>query len=423
MTSRAECWQAKPASTHAIADEPRAAAPRRPRCGPAAAALAALLAVTALGASPFEDAADPAGVARLRDARLLRFSSADPGGLNLDGSNFLRREGDLAVLAEADGPGAVVRLWATTEQSSQGDRFDGEILFFFDGATAPSLTLGLGDLFGGHAPFVPPLADYWAGGHFSYVPMPFARSITIAVRGVEEKFYYQVDVARYPDATPVTTFHLPLGGRDAAALARLAARWAAPAVDPPRAADEGLASAAADVPPGGAAELLALDGAGTITMLDVSIHPEDRATLQAARLLVTWDGAETPQIDVPVWDFFGLALEGEVGFIAYDTVPLSVRRGRYRTRLPMPYAAGARLRVENRGGAPLAAIATARYGACGGPQMGRLHAVFNAQSPTVDGEAYPIVEVAGRGQLAGLLLSVSDCVNLECLEGDERFTL
>jgi hypothetical protein len=382
----------------------------------------ALLAPVLAGLSPFEEAADPAGVARLRGYELLRFSSADPSGGNDDRDHFLRQEGELLVLAEADGPGAVLRLWATSPAARGGDAFPGEALVFFDGADAPGLELTLEELFGGRDPFVPPLSGYWAGGWSSFVPLPFARSVKVAVRGVEPGFYYHVDVARYPAGTEVETLALPLPPADAAALARMAAAWgAAPGPFASVGADREVSNAGI-LPPGKGADLVVLDGAGTIGALEVALAPEEAASLPAVRLRLTWDGAAAPQVDALLADFFAAAWDPATGRVAaFDSLALSVQAGRFRTFLPMPFAAGARLRLENEADRPLLLTLAVRYAAgCPGPEVGRLHAVA-AAAPAVVGADVPVVAVPGRGHLAGLVLHLRDCVNLECLEGDEHF--
>jgi hypothetical protein len=381
----------------------------------------ALLVPLLLGLSPFEQAADPADIARLRDYRLRRFSSADPTGGNDDHDHFLREEGDLLVLAEAEGPGAVVRLWATSPTARAGQAFPGEVLLFFDGAATPGLELPLAELLGGRAPFVPPLAGYWAGGWSSFVPLPFARSVTVAVRGVETFFYYQVDVARYPDGTEVETFALPLTPRDADALARMASAWAAPPAPFASLGADREASNRGILPAGKGADLVVLEGAGTIAELEVRLAPEEAGSLPAVRLRLTWDGADTPQVDALLADFFAAAWDPSTRRVApFDSLALSVADGHFRTYLPMPFAAGARLRLENEADRPLELTLAVRYAAgCPGPDAGRLHAVAGA-APVAVGVDYPLVSVPGRGQFAGLVLQIRNCARFECLEGDEH---
>jgi hypothetical protein len=382
----------------------------------------ALLASLLLGFSPFDEAADPAGVARLRDYELLRFSSADPTGGNADHDHFVREEGELRVLAEADGPGAILRLWATSPTARTGQEFPGEALVFFDGAATPGLALPLPELFGGRAPFAPPLSGYWAGGWSSFVPLPFARSVTVAVRGVEPGFYYHVDVARYPAGTDVATFALPLAPADEAALQRMAAAWAAPPGPFAGVGADREAHATDLLAPGTGADLVVLEGSGTIAELEVALAPEEAASLPAVRLRLSWDGAPAPQVDALLADFFAAAWDpASRQVVAFDSLALRVADGRYRCYLPMPYAAGARLRLENEADRPLALTLAVRYAAgCPGAGAGRLHALAGS-APVAAGADYPLVNFPGRGHFAGLVLQIRNCPSLECLEGDEHF--
>jgi hypothetical protein len=386
------------------------------------ARLLALLAPLLLGASPFDEAADPASVARLRDYQVVRFSSADPTGGNDDHDHFLRAEGDLQVLAEAAGPGAILRLWATSPTARSGQDFPGDLLVFFDDAATPGLELPLAEALGGRAPFVPPLAGYWAGGWSSFVPLPFAESVVVAVRGVESFFYYHVDVARYPAGRVVDTFALPLGPADADALGRMAAAWDAA---PGPFASLGAAAEVGNtglLPAGTGADLVVLEGGGVIAALEVALAPEEAQSLPAVRLRLTWDGAAAPQVDALLADFFAATWDPATRrVVGFDSLPLSVADGHYRCYLPMPFSAGARLRLENESDRPLELTLTVRSAAgCPGADLGRLHAV-SGSAAAQPGADYPLVTVPGRGQLAGLVLQVRNCPNLECLEGDEHF--
>ena len=109
------------------------------------------------------------------------FSSYDRSGGNDDGfsgkDSFLRKEGDNGlVIAELQGPGAITRFWTPTPT-------DDPIEFYFDGEETPRITMPFSHVFHGTTgPFLGPLVYEGVGGHVSYVPLEFEKSIKVIIR-------------------------------------------------------------------------------------------------------------------------------------------------------------------------------------------------------------------------------------------------
>jgi hypothetical protein len=125
---------------------------------------------------------------RYRQKSLIGMTSSfDRTGGNDDGFSgkysFIRKEGaKRLVLAELQGPGLVHRIWTPTPTPDM-------IAFYFDGEPTPRLRLPFSELFSGKTfPFVRPVVGNEVGGYYSYVPLPYARSLKIVLEGEKIEF-------------------------------------------------------------------------------------------------------------------------------------------------------------------------------------------------------------------------------------------
>src|SRR4051794_22380881 len=117
-------------------------------------------------------------------AQALGASSHARDGGNIDSNPYLERDAQgRYVLMEAQGPGAVTRVWMTGP-ASQGNGAAtpfGHIHFFIDGETPPRIDVPATDFFKGALPALPaPLChDYLvsSGGDYCDVRIPFAKSV------------------------------------------------------------------------------------------------------------------------------------------------------------------------------------------------------------------------------------------------------
>ena len=191
------------------------------------------------------------------------------------------------------------------------------------------------------------------------------------------------------------------------------------------------------VQPGETATLLDVTGPGTISHVYCAMVLPDPAEYRAAILRMYWDGASEPSVAVPLGDFFGI-VSGRVRDIR--SLALTVNPGfgvshGLNFYLPMPFSAGARITLENRGDTPLGGPLQAFWFHInyelypGGPDTAlsplRFHAAFRQERPTVaigpepneqlpggvnlDGaENYVALDATGHGHLAGLVLEVDN---------------
>ena len=120
---------------------------------------------------------------------------------NGDSGHYLRVEGEGNrrewVLAEAQGPGYVSRIWSANPA--------GELRIYIDGATIPALAAPFAAITNGEIePFVAPFGHDASRGRNLYFPFPFAKSIKITTTKGDQ--YFQVSVTTLPPNTKVESY-------------------------------------------------------------------------------------------------------------------------------------------------------------------------------------------------------------------------
>jgi Protein of unknown function (DUF2961) len=137
-------------------------------------------------------------------------------GANQDGDGIVRHEEDGDVLADLQGPGALVRIWSAAPGA-------GTLKLFLDGNETPVLEAPFARFFD-HSlpPFVWPNLVYTAGktvpGFNNYVPIPFTRSLKI-VASPNWGRYYQFTYVQFPQKE-IASFGVPISREAQTALAK-----------------------------------------------------------------------------------------------------------------------------------------------------------------------------------------------------------
>ena len=101
------------------------------------------------------------------------------------------------------------------------------------------------------------------------------------------------------------------------------------------------------IAPGGAATLFDAAGAGIITHIWVTTDCKEPDHLRKVVLRMYWDGEETPSVEVPLGDFFGM---GHAKTRPFSTAPLSMSAEDGKASncfFAMPFAAGARITASS----------------------------------------------------------------------------
>ena len=194
------------------------------------------------------------------------------------------------------------------------------------------------------------------------------------------------------------------------------------------------------IPPSSEYEFPMLDGPGMIVNMWFSFTPyklrgiafynRSWAARKKIRLRIYFDGEETPSVDVPIGDFFGVGF-GE--YKEFRSKYLEETSGGYVCRFPMPYREGARIVIFN--SSPNGTVHSF-YGAITYRQQDKnenggflrdpyyFHAKYREELPTTPKIPYKILDVEGNGFYAGTVLNLSNATRgrgFTFLEGNTKF--
>ena len=185
--------------------------------------------------------------------------------------------------------------------------------------------------------------------------------------------------------------------------------------------------------PGAELTLLDANGPGEVTHVWFTIASDEMFHLKKLVLRMYWDGEATPSVESPVGDFFGLGL-GD--YFLYQSLPLSVGQDKaLNSFFPMPFQKHARITVMNEGRQKVDAYYfNIDYRAYLHPLPADtlyFHAQYRQATPNLaikgDGKNlngennYVWMEAQGRGQFAGVTMSVLENADEWWGEGDDMF--
>lgn len=348
-----------------------------------------------------------------------QFSSHNKQGLNGDAKWRLYDDehGD-AVIFDVEGPGCVRSIWSTAIHE------DAVLKFTFDGEKAPRLEIPMLEFFQGNHPLFPaPLNSYEKRGRWgekpyagnSFVPIPFARGLKIAVSGPLN--FYHILFQRYPHGTEVTTF---TGMEDRSYLldAFLSPDHAAGAP----ALMETRTSTAETIDPGGTLTLLDLKQRGCIRRLTLEGEASD-SFLREAMITTQWDGHSRCDVNAPIGYFFGSAVHAaEVRSLPVRVERVKEHRVRLTFRFPMPFWRSAVIRLVNRAARALGPVSAEFQIDSEVPpeaSAGYLTTSFR-RGVTPYGRDWLFFERPGTGWFLGVVQSMQ---GEHYCEGDEHFYL
>jgi hypothetical protein len=350
-------------------------------------------------------------------------SSYDRTGGNDDGFSgkysFVRKEAEALVLADLKGPGVIWRVWTPTPTDDVMD-------FCFDGEEQPRVSVKFRELFlGRHPAFPGPLVGFGAGGYYSYVPLPFAKSCVVRLRAPKAQFY-QINYALYEPGTPIATFTAPLSAEDQARRDQACGLFRSVGSDltrftAPPGAEVQSARRRIQLAPGSTQEVFRAEAGGRIVGLRFS--PAEAVAGKARDLLlrITWDD-EAPAVLCPLGDFFGYAW----GQPAMRSLLVGTAGSTNYCYFPMPFDRAGRLEVISERGAPVEFDAEVSYAAVPrAANEGRFYAVWRRENPTRTGEPYTFLDTTGRGHLVGVTLQAQGFESGKTLffEGDDATTI
>ena len=161
------------------------------------------------------------------------------------------------------------------------------------------------------------------------------------------------------------------------------------------------------IQPGETFTIAEIEGAGTILRIWMTtMQPMPGLPINFNHYLVLrfyWDGEQTPSVEVPFGDFFGVPWGKYTHYIAE---PLSCTSGGYNCQFQMPFNKGCRIEVVNQApGTCQAFFYQVQYLELEEqPSPLRFHAQWRRENPTQYGAPYHVLDAQGSGHFAGLHL-------------------
>lgn len=357
-------------------------------------------------------------------------------GANNDGLSpqYIRKEGENMVLAEMQGPGAIVRMWSASPAK-------GHVKIYIDGKETPVVDLPFIDYFKNTSipafRFPELVYETNARGHNNYVPIPYQKSCKIVAEPGWGQ-YYQFNYITFPEGTTLEAFSPDLNEKNDSALAKVNNFFHDHLGELPYAVKEGeKKSIALKIAPGGS-DTVTLQGSQAIYSFKIKMKWNDQKRMDEALrkliLQIYWDGSNEAAVWSPVGDFFASA----PGYNAYKTVPMSMYGGAMHSYWYMPFERSAEIILTNHFDSPLELELSLGLEALSGDlsRYGRFHAKWHRNLPPLaDTSRWPdwtVLETAGTGRFLGMSLLVWNPKGGSCKqyggeghwwwgEGDEKF--
>lgn len=421
-----------------VSARPRAAAFKVQSNGALAALLAATMVAgacfwcsTALSAtvttsSLLDEMTDLAAMAEFPNPAYTckQFSSYDPRSkspdnptpedwfANGDSGHYLRIEDRAGrrefVMMDAEGPGAVVRIWSANPA--------GIIRIYIDGAEKPVIETPMTDLLGGKFEGLPrPISGEYSKGWNLYFPIPYSKSCKIT--SDQGEFYYHVNYRTYRSGTPVESFKARQIQSLADKIERVKARLSMPRGDTGDFKGD-VEDFEMTLLPG---ESFTQDfyGPKAFERSLIRLMAGNReAALRGVILKMTFDGEQC--IEAPLGDFFGSG----PGLNPFATLPLGMTaEGRMYCHWFMPFKESATVELVNttREEVSLAGEIGIKEYAWNDGSM-HFHAKWRIQwdvptRPMID---WNYLTVQGKGVFAGVSFTIDNPVKDWWGEGDEK---
>lgn len=286
--------------------------------------------------------------------------SIDKVGNNADWDWWLYRDETSGewVLLDIDGPGCLLNFVIHHSLAHSDPLFR----FYFDGADTPAFEIRQSE-FGSKAPFLDPLAGYYAPNPEgmdprlmemkfrivrAFVPMAFRKGcrITSSVHldgntanqtggGWGHAMFH-----RYPTAEGIRTF------TEEEDFSELLALWKRCGEDPKPARGNKELPVAAELAGGESKPVCRIQDTGSIAEIRLKVREFQREHLHDLWIHLTWEGEENPAVSAPVGAFFG----NELGCNSIRTLMQSAdMNGEMVSFWPMPFWESAEVVIENRG--------------------------------------------------------------------------
>lgn len=356
---------------------------------------------------------------------------------NWDGDGYIRHEDHDGrteeVIFEAEGPGAITRIWMASPDTR------GTLRFYFDGEADASVVLDGFDIRKFNCPELEPNIlrhhseeDRPYDGSISFLPIPYASSLKITQEEPSDfgnvPRYYQINYRTYPKSVKVRSFTMDELQKELQMFSKTNA-----ALGHGFAPEGKKQNVSLDIAPAGTCSIDLPKGSRAVTDLEL----ETAAAPDSLCLELVFDGTTTA--NVPVSEFFGYVKPGRTEKSFYME---NVGGSRYESKWHMPYRKEASVILRNNGNSPVevnVSFVTRRHK--WGPNTLYFHSAFQARqeymfsaewakynNDYVVPEGWRLTEwdfahLTGRGVYVGDKLSVWNHTDAWFGEGDEKISV
>ncbi|QNN23083.1 DUF2961 domain-containing protein [Planctomycetales bacterium ZRK34] len=286
---------------------------------------------------------------------------------NADRSQFVRieqRDGRKEyVMMDVDGPGAVVRMWATWHGPRGKEFSNGTLRIYLDGESTPTIEGPIADVLDRGLLVGPPLSQgvspqtpHMHRGHNLYLPIPYARHCKITyqtdapidpgARQGGEALYYQINYRTYEPGTAVESFTMDQLDAARLPLARAQHQLSMSGLNQTAALNP-IAFAGPIAP--GQSRTTTIDGPGAVRELTINLTADDIAQAMRSTVLeIQFDGEQT--VWCPVGDLFGADSNRKPYQTWYTRVTAD---GSMTCWWVMPFAKSCRITLHNLASSPV----------------------------------------------------------------------
>jgi len=333
-------------------------------------------------------------------------STYDRTGGNDDGFSgtysFVRKNADCSlVIFEQKGPGVINRFWTPTPSADTLD-------FYIDDTLHKAFSICYMDLFSGKVyPFVAPLCNNQLGGYYSYLPIPFNKFCKIVFRGKKTQFH-QIGYRLYKSDVTVKSFSLSLNENEKAAFEKIKSVW-----KNPEGIKENIKGATESqkiitLKPGETGVAFQSDKPGRIAGFEIISQATLDTLAKNIDLKITWDDEKQPAIYCPLADYFGYAF----GKASMMGLMAGSDGKKHYSWFPMPFDKSAKIELIYRktnndnllSGVTLLVKVYLQNKKRDQVTEGKFYAAWNTENPVATGKPYTMLDVKGKGQLAGVVL-------------------
>jgi hypothetical protein len=266
----------------------------------------------------------------------------------------------LFLVAEVEGPGAVVRGWSAGMGGKLRVYLDpsrGEGKLVWDGPAYEFLARRSGQYLK-QADLSLPAKDAFSQNDADYLPIPFAKGLRVTWEGkLDELHFYHLQVRRYPAGTSVRTFDPK---QDLTEFRPQLDAAVSGLLEPRRGGDGAVAQWEAAIESGRPWSWSVTNGPAAVRELTLRLEANHvDVALRGCLLRIAFDGSQRAQVEAPVGDFFASG----PGINPFGSLPFTVdTNGAMTCRFTMPYQKSVRVEVVNHTAMPVHLKGSVRTG-------------------------------------------------------------